>query len=111
MGCMIHYNWGSIRRELGPEKLFISKEGIESFIEDLFRYKTENISKVKANFLNEIRSNENIDCKGSFKDDFRVSQLCEQLGFDANKLIKQEYFWLLYDDAEVDDSSIIIQNN
>lgn len=42
---------------------------------------------------------------GSFKDDFRVSQLCEQLGFDADKLIKQEYFWLLYDD-EVDDSSI-----
>ena len=34
---------------------------------------------------------------------FRVSKLCDCMGFDSKDLIQRESFWLLYDDEEVGD--------
>lgn len=95
--CMIHYNWGSVRRDLPADKLFISKDGIRSFIESNFK------SARPTDWLIEISKISEIDCKGNFHDCFRVSQLCENFGFDEKELIRQEMFWLLFDDNEVED--------
>ena len=34
---------------------------------------------------------------------FRVSKLCDYMGFDSKDLIQRESFWLLYNDEEVGD--------
>ena len=97
---MIHYNWGTIKYELKANKLFISKEGIDDFIRKTFgvTYKAPIIS----NFFKEIESSP-IDKREQAGEFYRVSKLCDCMGFDSKELIQRESFWLLYDDEEVGD--------
>lgn len=103
MGCMIHYNWGTIKYELNADKLFISKEGIDHFIRQIFNvgYNTPIISNV----FKEIESSP-IDKRVQAGEFYRVSQLCDCLGFEANQLMHDEDFWLCYDE-EVTESERI----
>ena len=103
MGCLIHLNWGSIKyNDLQADKLFISEEGVRDFIRLTFRDVTENIKEVISAFMEEIYASP-VDVRNQAGAAFRVSTLCDCIGFDSKELIKRESFWLLYDDEEVND--------
>jgi hypothetical protein len=101
---MIHYNWGTIKYELKADKLFVSKEGIDHFIRKTFGV-TYN-APIISNFFKEIESSP-IDKREQSGELYRVSQLCDCLGFDVNQLMNDEGFWLCYDDEEVTDKERI----
>ena len=104
MGCLIHLNWGTIKYyDLPADKLFVSEEGVKDFIKLTFRDITENIKKVISSFMEEIYTSP-VDVRSQASTAFRVSKLCDCMGFDSKELIKRESFWLLYDDEEVGDS-------
>ena len=98
---MIHYNWGTIKYELKADKLFASKEGIDDFIRKTFGV-THN-EPIISNFFKEIESSP-IDKREQAGEFYRVSQLCDCLGFDANQLMRDESSWLCYSDKEVTES-------
>ena len=98
---MIHYNWGTIKYELKANKLFVSKEGIDHFICKTFGV-THN-EPIISNFFKEIESSP-IDKREQSGEFYRVSQLCDCLGFDANQLMHNESSWLCYSDKEVTES-------
>ena len=101
---MIHYNWGTIKYELKADKLFASKEGIDDFIRKTFGV-THN-EPIISNFFKEIESSP-IDKREQAGEFYRVSQLCDCLGFDANQLMRDESSWLCYSDKEVTESERI----
>lgn len=100
MGCLNHYNWGTIKYELGPEKLFLDIKGIENFIQNMFK-DVPNLDEVINAFRKEIF--DTCQAHGMWGEDFRVSEVADKIGFDAKALIEKESFWLLYDDSEVTD--------
>ena len=103
MGCLIHLNWGTIKyNDLPDDKLFISEEGVRDFIKSTFRDVTENIKEVISSFMEEIYASP-VDERNQASTAFRVSKLCDCMGFDSKELIQRESFWLLYDDEEVGD--------
>lgn len=104
MGCMIHYNWGTIKHDLTPDKLFVEKRGVEHFIRDLFniKYSAGPTSNLILNFFNEVYDAP-IDMREQAGEHFRVSQLCDCMGLDVEDFLKKEDFWLCYDDEEVED--------
>lgn len=103
MGCLIHLNWGSIKYyDLPADKLFVSEEGVRDFIKSTFRDVTENIKEVISSFMKEIYASP-VDERNQASTAFRVSKLCDCMGFDSKDLIQRESFWLLYDDEEVGD--------
>ena len=99
---MIHYNWGTIKYELKANKLFVSKEGIDHFICKTFGV-THN-EPIISNFFKEIESSP-LDKREQSGEFYRVSQLCDCLGFDANQLMHDESSWLCYSDKEVTESA------
>ena len=103
MGCLIHLNWGTIKYyDLPADKLFVSEEGVKDFIKLTFRDITENINEIISSFMKEIYASP-VDERNQASTAFRVSKLCDCMGFDSKDLIQRESFWLLYDDEEVDD--------
>ena len=103
MGCLIHLNWGSIKYyDLPADKLFVSEEGIRDFIKSTFRDVAENINEIISSFMKEIYASP-VDERSQASTAFRVSKLCDCMGFDSKDLIQRESFWLLYDDEEVGD--------
>lgn len=103
MGCLIHLNWGTIKYyDLPADKLFVSEEGVRDFIKSTFRDVTENIKEVISSFIEEIYASP-VDERNQASTAFRVSKLCDCMGFDSKDLIQRESFWLLYDDEEVGD--------
>ena len=103
MGCLIHLNWGSIKYyDLPADKLFVSEEGVRDFIKSTFRDVAENIKEVISSFMKEIYASP-VDERNQASTAFRVSKLCDCMGFDSKDLIQRESFWLLYDDEEVGD--------
>ena len=104
MGCLIHYNWGTIKYELGPEKLFLDIKGIEDFVRTMFKDEP-NLNEVVKAFRKEIF--DTCQARGIWGEDFRVSEVADKLGFNAKDLIDKEGFWLLYDDSEVTDKERI----
>lgn len=104
MGCLIHLNWGTIKYyDLPADKLFVSEEGVRDFIKSTFRDVTENIKEVISSFMEEIYASP-VDERYQAGTAFRVSKLCDCMGFDSKELIKRESDWLLYDNKEVGNS-------
>ena len=102
MGCLIHLNWGSIKYyDLPADKLFVADEGVRDFIKSTFHDVAENIKEVISSFMEEIYTSP-VDARNQAGTAFRVSKLCDCMGFNAKDLIQRESFWLLYDDEEVD---------
>lgn len=103
MGCLIHLDWGTIKYyDLPADKLFVSEEGVRDFIKSTFRDVTENIKEVISAFMEEIYASP-VDVRSQASTAFRVSKLCDCMGFNSKDLIQRESFWLLYDDEEVND--------
>ena len=103
MGCLIHLDWGTIKfNDLPVEKLFVSEEGVKNFIRQTFYGIADNIDEVISSFMKEIYASP-VDKRTQVGTAFRVSKLCDCIGFDSKELIKRESFWLLYDDEEVGD--------
>lgn len=103
MGCLIHLNWGTIKyNDLQADKLFISEEGVKDFIKSTFHDVVDNIKEVVSSFMKEIYASP-VDERNQAGTAFRVSKLCDCMGFDSKDLIQRESFWLLYDDEEVGD--------
>lgn len=100
MGCMIHYNWGTIKYELGPDKLFVDIKGIEDYISRMFKtLEKDQVKDIIKGFRKEIFAN--CQARGLWGEDFRISEVCEKIGFDPKDMMEKESFWLCYDDAEV----------
>lgn len=103
MGCLMHLNWGSIKyNDLPADKLFVSEEGVKHFIRQTFRGIVDNTDGVISSFMNEIHTSP-VDERHQVGTAFRVSKLCDCIGFDSKEFIQKESFWLLYDDEEVGD--------
>lgn len=103
MGCLMHLNWGTIKyNDLPADKLFVSEEGVKNFIRQIFHETVDNIDEVISSFMDEIHTSP-VDERHQVGAAFRVSKLCDCIGFDAKEFIQKEYFWLLYDDDEVGD--------
>lgn len=103
MGCLIHLNWGTIKYyNLPADKLFVSEEGVKDFIRRIFRGAVDNINEVVSSFMKEIYASP-VDERNQAGTAFRVSKVCNCMGFDSKEFIQRESFWLLYDDEEVGD--------
>ena len=64
-----------------------------------YRFLTQ---KIITSFMKEIYASP-VDERNQASTAFRVSKLCDCMGFDSKELIQRESFWLLYDDEEVGD--------
>lgn len=103
MGCLMHLNWGTIKyNDLPADKLFVSEEGVKHFIRQTFHGIADNIDEVVSSFMNEVHASP-VDERHQVCTAFRVSKLCDCIGFDIKEFIQEEYFWLLYDNEEVGD--------
>jgi len=103
MGCLIHLNWGTIKyNDLTADKLFVSEEGVIDFIKKTFREITNNVNEVVSSFMKEIHASP-VDERWQAGTAYRVSKVCDCMGFDTKEFIEKESFWLLYDDEEVGD--------
>lgn len=103
MGCLIHLNWGTIKyNDLPADKLFVSEEGVKDFIKRTFHEITNNVNEVVSSFMKEIHASP-VDERWQAGTAFRVSKVCDCMGFDSKEFIEKESFWLLYDDEEVGD--------
>lgn len=103
MGCLMHLNWGTIKyNDLPADKLFVSEEGVKHFIRQTFHGIADNIDEVVSSFMNEVHTSP-VDERHQVGTAFRVSKLCDCIGFDIKEFIREEYFWLLYDNEEVGD--------
>lgn len=106
MGCLIHYNWGTIKYELPVDKLFVSEEGVIDFIKRIFHEVVDNTNEVVSSFMKEIYDSP-VDERNQAGRAFRVSKVCNCMGFDSKEFIQRESFWLLYDSDEVTDEERI----
>ena len=103
MGCLIHLNWGTIKyNDLPADKLFVSEEGVKDFIKRTFHGVADNINEIVSSFMKEIYASP-VDERNQAGRAFRVSKICDCMGFDSTEFIQRESFWLLYDDEEVGD--------